>query len=146
MARRQRKLHRAEVAGADESARARLLIALDALVDADGRPIGRRSAQRWFPLVPSGDASLEVASGPTLIVDAFGYELHLGDSGGLNTGDHVGHDFVDHALEHGVEVRIVDTDRHPVDIRRTGADDIDRASHDGALHGAIVPAFEVAVR
>lgn len=81
----------------------------------------------------------------SIVLDEFGYELHLGDTGASHRGDHHGRDFVAAAVAHGVDVRIVDTVRTEVDLRRTSADDLVDAAEAGALFGARVRAYGVAL-
>ncbi|MEM9745986.1 MAG: hypothetical protein AAF945_04770 [Actinomycetota bacterium] len=112
--------------------RAELLVDVDVDVDA--------GAGRWARRVDAYPPSALPAANSTvsLVVDGFGFVLYAGDHDEL-TGDHDGDEFVDLAVDHGVEVFAVSG----LDLRRARLDVLADAAAAGALRGAVVRAYRV---
>lgn len=136
MARRRRPGSRTSVV----DGRARLIIPVEAFQTADDEPLSIGAAKNWFGRAASFPADLSDARpAVALVVDAFAYDLHLGDLA-YATDTHDGESFRDAATAHDVDVYVVGGD---VDPRRTSDDELNDAAASQPVLGARVAAYAV---
>ena len=101
------------------------------LVDVDAGAWARRVDAYPPSALTSANSSV------SLVIDGFGFVLYAGDD--ELTGDHAGDEFVDLAVDHGVEVFAVSG----LDLRRARADALADAAAAGSVRGALVTAYRV---
>ncbi|BAN02752.1 hypothetical protein [Ilumatobacter coccineus] len=136
MARRRRPGSRTSVV----DGRARLIIPAEAFQTADDEALSFGAAKNWFASSPSFPHELsEARPAVALVVDAFAYDLHLGDVA-FATDVHDGEAFRDAATAHGVDVYVAGGD---IDPRRSADDDLSDAASSKLLLGARVTAYAV---
>lgn len=116
------------------------MVPVDVIVAADERH-GVRFADvaHLFRPLRTFPADLAVAaSGVSVVLDDFAFDLHLGDRY-VASGTHDGSEFRTLAIEHGVDVYIATE----IEVRRSSVTDLAAAAAAGRVVGATVAAFGV---